>query len=129
MKTFLKLFAIIMLFQSFQCEDNIENESQAAHLESLQLKEQSIKTYIAGFTCDENSTCEIIAFGSKACGGPKEFLVYSSAVDVNYLTNQVAAYNEQEANYNLQFNIISDCMVVSPPDNIGCENGVCKILP
>jgi hypothetical protein len=129
MKKFLKLFAIVLLFQSFQCDDNIENKNQVAQLESLQLKEQSIKDYIAGFSCDANSTCEVIAFGSKACGGPKEYLVYSSAVDVNYLINQVEAYNEQEAIYNVQFSIVSDCALVAPPANVACVEGSCKILP
>jgi hypothetical protein len=129
MKTFLKFFAIVVLFQSFGCQDDSETKNQAAQLESLQLKEQSIKDYIASFTCTENSSCAIIAFGSKACGGPKEFLVYSTSLNVNYLEQQVAAYNEQEANYNMQFNIVSDCLAVQPPENIGCVNGVCKALP
>jgi hypothetical protein len=128
MKTFLKLFAIVWLFQSFQCENASENKSQAAQLESLQLKEQNIKSYIASFICDGTSGCSFIAFGSKACGGPKEYLVYSNSLDVNYLTEQVAAYNQQEATYNIQFNVVSDCMLVSPPDTFGCVDGVCKIL-
>ena len=129
MKAFLKLFAIILLLQSSSCNDDNQNEDQTAQLAALQLKEQSIKDYIAGFSCDANSTCEFIAFGSKACGGPQEFLVFPSTVDLDYLTEKVNNYNALENAYNMTYGIVSDCMAVLPPENIGCVNGVCTILP
>ena len=129
MKKFLKLFTIVLLFQSFQCEDEVTQPDQSFDLVTLQNERQIILDYIATFTCDENATCLSIAFGSKACGGPQEFLVFPSTVDLNYLTEKVNNYNALENSYNLTYGIVSDCMAVMPPENIGCVDGVCTILP
>lgn len=129
MKKILKLCAIALLFQSFQCENDLTQTNQSFDLVSLQQERQNILDYIATFNCDENSTCTSIPFGSKACGGPQEFLVFPSTVDLNYLTEKVTNYNALENSYNLTYGIISDCMAVMPPENIGCIDGVCTILP
>jgi hypothetical protein len=129
MKKFLMLCAIALLFQSFQCEDSAAATNQSFDLVSLQQERKNILNYIATFTCDENATCSIIAFGSKACGGPQEFLVFPSTVNLNFLTEKVNNYNALENAYNLTYNIVSDCLAVQPPDNVGCVEGVCTILP
>jgi hypothetical protein len=129
MKKILKLCAIVLLFQSFQCEDNAIPVEQSFDLVSLQQERQNILDYIATFTCDENATCNMIAFGSKACGGPQKYLVFSSTVDLAYLREQVTNYNALEKAYNLTYGIFSNCMAVLPPENIGCADGVCTILP
>lgn len=129
MKNVLKLFAIVLLFQSFQCEDDIEERDKTAQFETLQNEKQRIKEYIASFPCDNTTGCSYIAFGSKPCGGPWEYLVYSNAIDVTYLTNRIDFYNQDEARYNELYNIVSDCMVVNPPANVGCVDGVCAIIP
>lgn len=129
MKKILTLFTIVLLFQSFQCDDDTQQTSQSFDLVSLQKERQNILDYIATFTCNESATCSSIAFGSKACGGPQEYLVFPSTVDLDYLTEQVNNYNALENAYNLTYNIVSDCMAVLPPENIRCVDGVCTILP
>jgi hypothetical protein len=129
MRKFLKLCAIVLLLQSFQCEDDAIQISQSFDLVSLQQERQNIIDYIATFACDESTTCNMIAFGRKACGGPQEFLVFPSSVDLDYLTALVNNYNLLENSYNLTYNIVSDCLAVQPPENIGCVEGVCTILP
>lgn len=129
MKKILTLFAIVLLFQSFQCEDDLDQPGQSFDLVTLQQERQDILDYISTFSCDENASCSSIAFGSKACGGPQEFLVFPSSVDLEYLTEQVNNYNSMENSYNLTYNIVSDCMAVMPPENIGCIDGVCTIIP
>lgn len=129
MKKILILFGIVLLFQSFQCEEDVVPTDQSFDLVSLQQERQNVLNYIATFTCNENTTCSSIAFGSKACGGPQEFLVFPSSVDLAYLTEKVNNYNLMENSYNLTYGIVSDCMAVQPPANIGCIDGVCTILP
>ena len=129
MKKILTLFAIVLLFQSFQCEDDLDQPGQSFDLATLQQERQDILDYISTFSCNENASCSSIAFGSKACGGPQEFLVFPSSVDLEYLTEQVNNYNSMENSYNLTYNIVSDCMAVMPPENIGCIDGVCTIIP
>lgn len=128
MKKILTLFAFVLLFQSFQCDDNTQKTSQSSDLVTLQNEKQLILDYITTFNCNENATCSSIAFGSKACGGPQEFLVVPNTVDLDYLTEKVTNYNLLESAYNSTYGIVSDCMVVMPPENIGCVDGVCTII-
>jgi hypothetical protein len=129
MKKILTLFAVVLLFQSFQCEDDTAPTDQSFDLVTLQQERQLILNYIATFSCNDASSCNSIAFGSKACGGPKEYLVFPSTVDLEYLTEKVNNYNAMENSYNIKYNVVSDCMGVMPPQNIGCVDGVCTVLP
>ncbi|NHN27450.1 hypothetical protein FIA58_017355 [Flavobacterium jejuense] len=128
MKNIVKLVAIVFLFQSFQCEEDRGDRNKKGQFEKLQNEKQEILDYIASVPCDETSGCNFIAFGSKPCGGPWEYLVYSNAIDINLLTNLVNNYNSDEAQYNELYNIYSDCTVVDPPENIECIDGICSII-
>ena len=121
------LFVLFLFFQSFSCSKN-DGSTQNVDNEALVVKKKKIVTYINGFNCSSGIGCKSIAFGSKPCGGPMEYLVFSNAVDLLQLQAMVAEYNQSEAAYNLQYGISSDCMVVSPPANIGCVNGQCAIV-
>ena len=125
MKHLIKLFAIVLLFQSFQCED--DNPSTITP-EDLNIKKSEIEAYIATFPCEESIGCSFIAFGSKPCGGPWGYLVFSNAVDLEFLTAEVLEYNEMENQYNLETGAVSDCMAALPPSEVGCVNGVCGII-
>lgn len=128
MKHLIKLLAIFLLLQSFQCEKDEENRDIKSKQEQLVQEKQIILDYIATFPCDASVGCDFLAFGSKPCGGPWEYLVFSNAVDLNYLTTKVNNYNELENQYNIETGAVSDCMAVLPPEEVGCVNGVCAII-
>ena len=126
MKTIIRILLLATLLQSFQCN---EDETVASVTpEQLALKKQEILDYINSFSCAEASGCNSIAFGAKPCGGPREFLVYPNTVDQVTLQNLVDEHYDMDNEYNIQTGAVSDCMVVSPPNNIDCINGVCTII-
>jgi hypothetical protein len=125
MKQLAKLFLIVLLFQSFQCD---EDDTAPITSEILNEKKNQIKQYIASFPCEESVGCNSIAFGSKPCGGPWEYLIFSNAVNLTFLENEVELYNEMEHQFNSNTGAISDCAIVSPPLEIGCVDGVCGII-
>lgn len=128
MKKFLNAFVICLLLQSFQCEKPVVEKSRNDYSNELRNNKQVILDYIASFPCDETTGCNFIAFGSKPCGGPWEYLIYSNAVDEAYLTEMVNTYNQLENSYNSEFEIFSDCAIVNPPEQVGCINGICTII-
>ncbi|MCO6162141.1 hypothetical protein [Flavobacterium sp. NRK F7] len=128
MKKILNVFVICLLLQSFQCEKPIVEKSRNDYSNELRNNKQVILDYIASFPCDETTGCNFIAFGSKPCGGPWEYLIYSNAVDEAYLTEMVNTYNQLENSYNSEFEIFSDCAIVNPPEQVGCINGICTII-
>ena len=74
-------------------------------------------------------SCRLIAFGSKPCGGPWRYLVYSTeATDSVELTALVTEYNELEAKLNREEERASDCAMVQRP-RIVWKDGYCGTDP
>ncbi|MCU0349368.1 MAG: hypothetical protein MUF43_00860 [Flavobacterium sp.] len=126
MKYVIKLCMLFVLLQSFQCENS--NDNTTITPEQLEQKKLEILNYIATFSCENANGCNSIAFGSKPCGGPREYLVYPNSINQNTLQVMVNEYNQMDNLYNIQTNAVSDCMAVMPPSAIGCVNGVCTII-
>jgi len=123
-KTLLTFFTIGVLFTVFQCEDDSKLTQEQERKELLTLK-QTIEDLASQSVCNENTECKFIAFGSKPCGGPWSYLIYSTSIDENKIETLVAEYNQKEAAFNIKYTIFSDCMYVNPPASIKCENNTC----
>lgn len=127
MKWFLKLFLLSILLQSFQCTDTTDSSDNITTVQ-LETKKQEIQNYINSFNCSESVGCGFIAFGSKPCGGPRTYLLFSKGVNMTKLQEMVKTYNEMDELHNIQTNAVSDCMYQMPPTEVKCVNGVCTII-
>jgi len=127
MKWFLKIVVLSLLLQSFQCTDTNDSSNLITSAQ-LETKKQEIQNYINSFSCSESVGCNFIAFGSKPCGGPRTYLLFSNSVNLTKLQEMVKTYNEMDELYNIQTNAVSDCMYVLPPTEVKCVNGVCTII-
>jgi len=128
MKTFKNILkTIVLLAIVFSCTNNTESskEEDLAELTALQ---EEIELLIDSGICSENASCDYIAFGSKACGGPKTYLVYSTSIDIVLLQQKAATYNALENAYNKKWGVISDCSYVLPPNEVTCINGKCTAV-
>jgi hypothetical protein len=96
--------------------------------EQLEAMKAEILAFIGDPVCSDVSDCAAVAFGSKPCGGPWEYLVYSTAtVDPGTLAEMVSEYNELDALLNQRHGIISDCSLVRAPA-LGCVGGRCVAM-
>ena len=127
MKKILFLFSLVLLFQSCQGTD-ANNTAVSSPTQQLAEKKQKIQNYVNSFSCSAAIGCSSIAFGDKPCGGPREYLVFSNAINLTLLQSMVEEYNFLDKQNNIKTNAVSDCMMVLPPTNIGCVNGVCGIV-
>lgn len=116
------VFSIILAVSGCESTEN----SQQIDREELDRQLEEIKDLIANEACSEVNSCNYIAVGSKACGGPKTYLLFSSSIDRKNLEDLVKNYNQAEANYNQKYGITSDCMIVTPPEKVECINGKCE---
>lgn len=124
MKYLIRIALLFVLLPSFQCDED-DNRTTP---EILAEKKQEILNYIRSFSCANATGCLSIAFGAKPCGGPREYLIYPNTVDQTTLETLVSEYYEMDHQYNIETGAISDCMVVGPPNNVNCVNGVCTII-
>lgn len=60
--------------------------------------------------------CRYAGLGSKPCGGPWEYIIYSaSSTDSTALAERLTAYNAFEAEMNELYGYASDCSVPNEP--------------
>jgi hypothetical protein len=124
----MKAFVLLLLFVVSTASCQNTDDVQSVTLQDLELQFEAIQELVSQSNCSENSQCSYLAYGSKACGGPQGYLVFSSDIDVNKLEVMVTKYSEDENTYNKQNGIISDCSFPLPPENLTCKDGKCVIL-
>lgn len=109
---------------AFQCDDDdiTDQETEKTQLNTLKLE---IENLANTSTCGDNFECKSIAFGSKPCGGPWSYLIYSTSIDTDKLETLVEDYNNKESLFNQKWGVGSDCSVANPPTSINCENNTC----
>ena len=91
-------------------------------LETLQAR---VLQMIAEPVCQDVSQCRSVAFGSRLCGGPASYLVYSTqATDSAALAEVVAQYNQLAALRNQGFDVLGPCVFVEPP-TLACDGFRC----
>lgn len=93
--------------------------------EQLDRQLAEIQSFIEEGNCSSDSQCKFIPYGSKACGGPQGYLIFSSNVDEEKLKSMVEKYSQAEASFNKANNIMSDCSIPPEPQELACEDGEC----
>lgn len=79
--------------------------------------EAEIMELIGEAAATEAGFCQTIAFGSKPCGGPWRYLVYSTqSTDSTLLRSKVERYNRLQAERNRELGLVSDCALVVRPE-------------
>jgi hypothetical protein len=95
----------------------------------LQEMYEEIVEYIGIANCNDGGDCRYVAIGSKPCGGPWSYLIYSSStLDEEVLFTLVGEHAEFEAYMNEKYHYSSTCDVPIPP-TVECRNGICAEAP
>ncbi|TYA74017.1 hypothetical protein [Seonamhaeicola marinus] len=123
---YLSIFVLIALtVTACLSDDGNDSDSYENEVQTLQTLKADIEALVATSVCNESTECKSIAFGSKPCGGPWSYLIYSTSIDTQELETKVGQYNQLEAIFNAKWGVLSDCAVANPPVDIICENNEC----
>ena len=89
-------------------------DSDAQRLEGLR---RMIEQEIGIPSANEPTQCKLIPFGSKPCGGPWGYLVYSTLkTDETRLKQLVSEFNQLQKKMNKESKLMSDCAVAPEPN-------------
>ena len=119
------LAPLCLLLLSTQCEDDVAPLTQEEERAELNTLKSEIEDLANTSVCNETSECKFIGLGSKPCGGPWSYLIYSTSIDTENLENMVADYNQKELDFNAKWGVVSDCALTQQPSSIKCENNTC----
>ena len=90
---------------------------------------KKIQAANADTSCDTQSQCHTIGFGSKACGGPERYMAWSSKnSDGAALKALIAQHAASRRADDEREHMMSTCSMVSDP-GAGCRAGPCTINP
>lgn len=118
------LVPLCLFLFSTQCDEDT-GLTQKDEQQQLTVLKTAIEDLASTSICGDTFECKFIGFGSKPCGGPWSYLVYSTSIDTEQLESMVEDYNIKEALYNTDWNIVSDCAIANPPTIVNCENNTC----
>src|SRR5688572_10666971 len=91
--------------------------------------ENQAKALLKADGCSSAAQCRTAPVGSRACGGPRYYLVYCSrTTDSAALFQKLDEVAQAEREYNTRYNIMSTCEFRMPP-TVGLIGGTCQAQP
>jgi len=121
----MKNLVIIMFLSILTARCNALSGQNEVTLKHLEAQLNDIHTFVNEAGCSNAGQCSYLPIGSKACGGPMGFIVFSNNIDIATLKKMVDKYTEDQKLYNIQNNVISDCSLPNPPERLDCVDGKC----
>ena len=109
---------LIFLLLGFSCEDS---ENLRTDFDLVEL-EKEIITLSESVSCTNSAEWKFTPMGSKACGGPIRYIAYHQSVEKQFL-QLVDLFTQQQKEYNIKNNIVSDCRFITEPRTVTCEGG------
>ena len=100
-------------------------EQKADWAKIVTLEDQA-KALVRTDGCVSEGDCKTAGVGSRACGGPRYYLVYCSrATDVAALTRKLDEVAAAERAFNIKYKLASTCEFRMPPA-VGLVAGACS---
>jgi hypothetical protein len=88
--------------------------------------EDQAKAIVKAGGCSSAAQCRTAPVGSRACGGPRYYLVYCAATtDSAALQRKLDAVAAAEREYNTRYKLMSTCEFRMPP-NVALTGGSCQ---
>lgn len=108
---------------SLKPEGNIQEydrETLRTHLSEIEMLAQSQ-------SCENADDWTYAAIGSKPCGGPSSYIAFPKNIQSEILP-KIRRFNEMSSAFNKKYGLMSDCMMVTEPAGIICEDGKPKLV-
>lgn len=105
----------------------VDEDSQKYEQAQLDRLKASIESEVSGEKCSDISEWAFTPMGAKPCGGPQQYIAYPKKIETAFL-QRVNDYTEKVRAFNEKYNIMSDCVAITPPTSIKCIHGKVKLI-
>lgn len=96
---------------------------------SLAQLEREARALVRTTGCVGGSSCRTAPLGWRACGGPRDYVVYCAAsTDTVAMLRKLEELERAEREYNQRTGMVSTCEMRLPP-NVGLQGGSCAATP
>ena len=107
------------------CTQNAPRQCGPSEIQQL---ESEARALVVAEGCTDVSQCQTAPLGARACGGPRDYVVYCAATtDEQKLQRALDRLAKREDQYNRQCGIVSICSFVAPPE-VELVDGMCRAV-
>lgn len=125
------LLFLLSIFLLQACELKPEEKTTTTQTPKIETPKPELLPVLiatANRTCKVNEDCQVAPLGSKACGGPSDFIVYSTAQgNPSDILAAINTYTQQEKTYLSVNNAVGTCEALVAPQT-QCVQSVCAYL-
>ncbi len=123
-----KLITLLFITAAaYSCSEN-GLLSQVEELKILNELYLEIRELAQGEACVDAGEWAYTAIGSKACGGPADYIAYPLSIDVESFLEKVEQYTAMQEDFNETWGIVSDCALPAAPIGIECVEGAAQLI-
>jgi len=117
------VYSVIYFYATvLSCGDVFNESDDLARLAALKTE---VLLLVVEDDCSGIGECRSFPFGAKPCGGPWEYLIYSTTnSDTLKIKEKVKKHNEWNRVLNSRYGYVSDCGITEEP-RLLCLNGKC----
>ncbi|EWH04069.1 MULTISPECIES: hypothetical protein [Pseudoalteromonas] len=106
----------------------VEISKSAPEKTTITAAHQQLKQLIQDPSCDNSSQCKVLPVGSRACGGPSSYVVYSTKTANSSEVEKIAQkITSLESQYNAANDVMSICQHLTAPGTQCSANTCVKI--
>lgn len=107
-------------------KDNLSTQLDGP-LAQLQLDTRQLQMRLERLTenkeCQQDNQCKVIGVGARPCGGPDQYLIYSTLhTDEKMLSYTSERYQKLKKQQNEKLGLMSTCQMLMPPVSACIEN-------
>jgi hypothetical protein len=123
----MRLLALLLCTACWLLPISARGSAQTSDEEALVSLHQEIMALIGEPRCENIVHCRLLALGSRPCGGPAEYLAYSSIVGRrDVLEAKAYEYGFLQEEVNRARKVSGNCTVLEKP-RLACTNGRCTL--
>lgn len=104
-----------------------DEDSQKYDQAQLDRLKASIESEATGEKCKNASEWTFAAMGVKSCGGPQQYIAYPKKIEASILP-RINEYTDKVRVFNEKYNIVSDCVMITPPTSIKCIKEEARLI-
>lgn len=104
-----------------------DEDSQKYEQAQLDKLKASIESEVSGEKCTDASDWAFAPMGVKPCGGPQLYIAYPKKIEAAFL-QRVNDYTDKVKTFNEKYNIMSDCVMITPPTSLKCIQGKIRLI-
>ncbi len=103
-----------------------EAESRRCDPSDIAELENEARALVVAEGCTDVSQCRTASVGVRACGGPRDYVVYcAQSTDEQALLRTLTRLTRREEQFNRQCDVFSTCIFIAPPE-VELVEGVCR---